>query len=483
MCSVGVGGLQDSWDCFVHANCQCNELVSLANRVLFKVPLVPKPEVVKLAKQMAVHYARLLAGSRGKGGFTRSGYEACVAAMPRAKREKYLRYKPECEMGIKKSASNIQAFLKYERIRDPDKDPRMIQFRGPAYGLELKSWLHGLEHRLYSMKGDGKRFPETRMIAKGLNSTARCQLLEKKLTRFTDWVILSIDAKRWDAHVTPEQLRIEHSVYNYCYNDPSLAALLEKQVHNKGFTSTGLKYSLKGGRMSGDMNTALGNCMLMVIFVSTALDGLKWDCLDDGDDCLIIVQRGDEVEATRRISQTFEGLGHEIKFENRATTLEQVLFCQSMPVWDGTHYKFVRNHKKICGFGLNGSQFTRASGRGLQKYIKAVGLCELALNVGIPIVQAYAERLIQLGGDVVVPVKFFEHMGHARAFVALAKNEAHTGYDGLSRIAARSVTVESRMSFWRAYGVTPGEQEILEREIGQMEMPVVDPEVSYDMRR
>jgi hypothetical protein len=54
------------------------------------------------------------------------------------------------------------------------------------------------------------------------------------------------------------------------FRSKELAELLKWQLQNKGFARTidGLiKYSVEGCRMSGDMNTALGNCTIMCALV------------------------------------------------------------------------------------------------------------------------------------------------------------------------------------------------------------------------
>lgn len=67
-----------------------------------------------------------------------------------------------------------------------------------------------------------------------------------------------------------QALKWEHSIYNAMFRSDELAELLGWQLTNKGFarTTDGLiKYEVKGCRMSGDMNTALGNCMIMCALV------------------------------------------------------------------------------------------------------------------------------------------------------------------------------------------------------------------------
>ena len=145
-------------------------------------------------------------------------------------------------------------------------------------------------------------------------------------------VVVSLDASRFDQHVSKELLEIEHSIYMHMCPSGELRRLLQWQLHNKGVSSQGIRYHTRGKRMSGDMNTALGNCILMILMVSAFMDGRKYDMLDDGDDGLLIVEEDEYAWVCQNAEPAFLNFGMEIKVENVARSLEEVEWCQSNPI-------------------------------------------------------------------------------------------------------------------------------------------------------
>lgn len=433
----------------VHEQCQCNEETSLINRVLFKVPRI------KCDLRPFFATARRIALSIPVPSEPYS-FEEAVKTFPRAKRESYLRHSRAVELGDVNPS--IQAFVKFERLIDTNKDPRMIQFRHKSYGLELATYLKPIEHAIYGLKSPSGG----RAIAKGLNMNQRAAEIHAKMQLFARPVVYSIDASRWDAHVQQPHLKIEHAVYNTVWRCQRLRDLLSSQLVNRGTTSTGLKYTVPGGRMSGDMNTALGNCLLMCVFVFTLLEKFSYEIFDDGDDCLVFFDEKDEVVIRHALLGGLSGLGFNIKLENRATQLEQVLFCQARPVWNGERYTMVRDPRKIVGFGLAASKF-RGNHKQLKAYAKSVGVCELALNRGIPVLQEYALKLIDLG-EGKLNHAYIEDMGVSRILYH------QLGIKSLDEISLDPtiVTDESRRSFDAAWGIDLSEQHEWETRVADL---------------
>jgi len=194
--------------------------------------------------------------------------------------------------GITRRDAGVTMFVKFEKIDSTkvDPDPRAIQFRDPKYCVEVSKYLKPIEPHLYQFRGDGKQFPATRCIGKGLNSVERATLLKEKFDAFVDPVVISIDCSRFDQHCSAELLEIEHLVYKLLCPDPWFAEILSWQLTNRVRSRHGLEYVAHGRRMSGDMNTALGNCVLMVLMVAAAFQR-DYDMLDDGDDVLVLVER------------------------------------------------------------------------------------------------------------------------------------------------------------------------------------------------
>jgi hypothetical protein len=357
--------------------------------------------------------------------------------------------------GWNDSDSRITAFIKPEKT-DPaakvNPDPRMIQFRSPRFTFALFKWLKPCEKALYNLRGP----TGLRAIAKGLNHIQRATLLLRKMEQFPDGVVVySLDASRWDKHVTKEVLRLEHSIYLRMHsNHPALAKLLSKQLLNRCRTMQGVTYKVDGGRMSGDANTALGNCLLMVIMIYAMAKrhGLKkWDILDDGDDCLLILDRREE-DKLEGIKETFLSYGQELKLENRSTLAERVAFCQHKPVDVDGHWRMVQDWRKVLSTRAAGCKHWNdpALRRGMAR---AVGLCELALSPGVPILQEYALALLRNAGDVPIPKAVADDL---ELWARALREEPGE---------PREITLQTRVSFAEAFGVEPSEQLAIEAQL------------------
>ncbi len=341
------------------------------------------------------------------------------------------------------------AFVKAERFdgaekRDPD--PRMIQFRGSKYCVELASYLQPGEHQLYVTKFGSRGVPPTRNIAKGLNQHDRAMLLLTKMSHFDNPVVLSLDGSRFDKHVDIELLRVEHFLYRHFNRCKRFAQLLSLQLVNYCATKLGLKYKVKGKRMSGDMNTALGNCVLMLLMLVTfclELNLTKFDSLDDGDDCLLIVEEHNLQLIESMIFQKFLAFGMEMKVDGVARRMEDVVFCRSRPVeYSPGQWKFVRNYrdvvsKSLCGIRHWNDPVYR------ERVIKAIGTCELSLNSGIPVLQAFAVAVLRNTQHVAFDVKYLSDGLRSRY-----NRESH------HEVRERPINDECRLSFYRAFGVS-----------------------------
>lgn len=319
--------------------------------------------------------------------------------------QKRLRYQDACDKvtmaGVTKKDATIKMFVKPERFNPEAKrnpDPRAIQFRNPKYCVALAQFLHPIEHYIYELSCASNKVAPSRNVAKGLNSVARAELLVDKASAFRNPLFLGLDAARFDKHVSLELLQIEHSVYMKSNPDPFFRTLLSWQLVNKCFSNLGLVYKVRGRRMSGDMNTAVGNCLLMLIMLvaifTISLD-IKWDCLDDGDDVVVIIESEDLNRVMSVLSSMFLSFGMEIKIETVSSDIHQVVFCQSSMIeYLPNRYKFVRDWRKVISNALCGvSHWTNDTYR--IRVLQAIGTCELVLNLHIPILQEFAVAILR----------------------------------------------------------------------------------------
>lgn len=435
------------WLPYTHADCVCNEIISAANRVLGTVPLPTKRGL----RLVAAERRRLL---RGRPMLVPWTLERTLASFTGARQKRY----QEAYESLKRDPLSprdalISAFVKAEKA-DPlakkNPDPRMIQSRQPRYNLVLASYLRAVEHRIYNLRGASR----LRMVAKGLNQRARAALLSEKMAMFKSPVVVSLDASRFDKHVSKTMLQQEHQYYLDCFAEyPELVWLLKQQLRNKCHTKNGVKYSVDGGRMSGDINTALGNCLIMVMMVSAALRQLdiQSELLDDGDDCLLIFEQSHLIRVIAELPAIFLTFGQELKIENIARDIHEVVFCQSRVILDNKGYLFVRDWRKVLSHACAGTKYWHMPNM-VRPMMGLVGTCELAMSRGVPILQAFALALIRNSRGKMAKLTTLDP-----GVLIRLKTEAGTVDEALNT-KAESVSVEAREAFERAFNTPVWEQ-------------------------
>lgn len=438
------------WLCSVHADCVCNEIVSARNRVLGQVPeatqhglAILKTESKRLARKV---------GNRAPWTI-----ERVLESFSGPRKAKYQdAYLSTLTNPVSASDGRIQAFVKAEKFNPEEKtnpDPRMIQARSPRYNLMIAKYLRPSEHIIYNLVGRDK----LREVAKGMNQYERAATIISKFALFRQPVCFSIDCSRWDKHVGRGVLKIEHGFYRSVVGyHPEFDRLLSCQLQNRCRTSGGVKYSVDGGRMSGDINTALGNCLLMVLMARAAMRELGVDVysiLDDGDDCLIFVEDANFNTVSEGIQRAFLEFGQEVKIENIAREPWDVVFCQSKIVFNGETHVMVRNWRKVLSQSACGTKHWNDPCQ-VAPMLGLVGTCELALSAGIPIIQDYANALIRLAGG-----KIAKTINADSGIVARLKSEFGEGWESaITNARSRPLIPAARASFERTFGVPDWEQ-------------------------
>lgn len=355
---------------------------------------------------------------------------------------------------VSRKDSYLTAFVKREKINFTKKKnpaPRVIQPRTPRYNVKVGCYLKPIEHDIYCAVG--KVFGNT-TIAKGLNALQRGILISGKWGRFKKPVGIGLDASRFDQHMSEAALKWEHSIYLALYrNDKFLAKLLRWQIENKGFgyCSDGkLKYNVNGCRMSGDMNTALGNCLIMcgLVWSFMADKQIDFEFINDGDDGMLIFEQCHYELVIDGLHAWFYEMGFTMQVEEPVFELEHVEFCQSRPVWTVDGYLMVRNpltavaKDVMCLKGLGNKV-------DFDDYFGVLGAGGLSLSGGIPIWQ-----------------DFYSQMAHNKTpSVSHDKTAYETGFFMLAKSMTRKykeIHPRTRCSFWLAYGIVPDHQIAIE---------------------
>nr|QXN75445.1 MAG: RNA-dependent RNA polymerase [Grapevine-associated tombus-like virus 4] len=445
------------WAPAVHSNCMHNEVAALGLRTMGPTPEDPISEGV-FDKHVEEEFKKLRLMMK-RLGIRRKSREEIVAGYSGALRRRYQEASESLddeELG--NQDYKLRAFLKGEKFNPLLKvsKPRMICPRSPRYNLELARYLKPLEHALWKKWKVGHNCPKTRVSGKGLNGRERASLIKEKMDSVGDCLVFEVDGKAFEAHVSREQLLLEHSVYKAAYPGcVDLQNLLQCQLTLKGKTAAGIKFERDGCRASGDFNTGLGNTMLMGSFVIAAMNkagyGFKWTVLADGDNCLLFVERRYASGVVERFAELVRSVcSHEMTVEKPTTILEGVVFGQSRPCATEAGYTMVRDPYKVlsgafCGYRhFHEKQFA-------PRLIRGIALAELSLARGLPVLGAYFQTAAHL----------------TRRFKALRNPEFFLEGHLINVVdpGPLNVTAEARTSFALAWGIGVEEQLALEQSL------------------
>jgi len=355
-------------------------------------------------------------------------------------------------IGVQRKHSISAAFVKCEKV-NPTKSPRCIQPRHPIYNIGLGTFLKHIEHRIY--KAIGRTFNDRHVVIKGYDVVEIGNILADKWSSFLDPVAIGLDAMKFDMHVSAEMLGWEHSIYTALYKgNKELVRLLQYQINNVGVgrcDDGSLRYSVRGRRFSGDMNTALGNCIIMcgLVYAYSNYVGVPIKLVNNGDDCVAFMERKHQKLFSSQIPTWFLDMGFRMTVEPPVYILEQVEFCQMRPIATATGYTMVRNFNtarekdSICLNPISGPT-------SMQKWLFAIGECGLALCAGIPVMQSLYQCYMRNG----LPSNVNNSV-QMQSGMAMLRRKLES--------VAKPITDATRVSFMQAWNVTPDEQIALER--------------------
>lgn len=365
--------------------------------------------------------------------------------------------------------AQVKGFVKVEKTRQASTDcegvtskapvPRLINPRSVRFNVKLGCYTVAAEHEIY--RNIGVMFG-MQCITKGLTFDEKAALLRDMWLDMSDPVYVGADASRFDQHTTSHALDLEHAVLKSHFpGDGELSELLRQQHRNRmrGFTKNGhCKVNLGAMRMSGDMNTSLGNCIISSAMVWMRLQelGIAAYAVVDGDDSGVIMERRDLERYLDGAEAWFLAHGYTMVLEEPVYEFEQIEFCQTRPVWVGDRWTMVRDYRKCINNDYSGYQ-KAADPTYWLGLMHAIASCGLSLCSGVPVLQAFYAWGLRHG----------KHMGRARhiemqlhGWVQMAK--------GCPKRSASTISDDTRESFRRAFGLDAHAQVSLERKFDAM---------------
>lgn len=298
--------------------------------------------------------------------------------------------------------AELKTFVKAEKLNftlKPDPAPRVIQPRSPRFNVEIGKYLRPIEKKIYHAVDKIFNAPT---VMSEYNAFDTARILRTKWESFQDPVCVGMDASRFDQHVSVQALEFEHTIYNKIFKSSELEWLLQHQLRNVGMATASdgwFRYVKKGSRMSGDMNTSLGNKILMCLmshaYISTL--GVRVDFANNGDDCLLILEKKD-LHRLNGLKQYFRDFGFKIVCEEPVYEFEQVEFCQSKPIISNGVWRMVRNIRTCLSKDLTCVNLGHDEDE-YRAWLHDVGTCGSAIANDIPILSAFYRMMRRMGRD------------------------------------------------------------------------------------
>lgn len=337
-------------------------------------------------------------------------------------------------------------FLKAEKWHQK-KAGRLISARPARYNISLGVYTQSIEHDVYRAID---QVYGSATIMKGYTPDRRAAVVLGHWRAFEKPVAVGQDFSKFDQHISREALMFEHGFYMGIYDCPNLAKLLAWQLKGRCYARTVdgvVKYEVWGGRMSGDMNTAMGNCIISAALIwAYCLEiGVKVRAIIDGDDSVTFMETRDLGRYQSGITAWMLTKGFKLVSEAPAYEVCKVEFCQCRFVNLATP-TMVRNPLKAIT--QDHTWIVDQSIRHVD-VLAATGLGGLSLYGDCPVLGAYYHSMSKASPN---GLKTLLRLEKGSSWLRTASYEGH--YVEPSEAA--------RYALWESWGLEPGEQRAIE---------------------
>lgn len=439
---------------FYYNSCACNEIDSIMRRhILGDIPnfVSNNTELQKLEREFD-RFAGLLEESGLR--FKQLPYRVVIDnTRPNIK----ARYKRAYHNLLHKRLiysdllAKGQSFIKYEKMDitkyEERKPPRLIQHRSFEFLYLLKSFVLDFDMQIKHTDVVVNGQKPCTIFAKSHDNVGVASIIEEHWKSFRFPCAYCLDHSKFDGHVNVDLLNIAHSFWNRIFKNKLLRRMLSHTIVNKFVTKNGIRYKFKGARCSGEYTTSTENSLLNYFMLtcwvkSSGISNYK--ILVNGDDSIVFL---DQTERHKLLPLAyFNNFNMETELDRIAFDLHQISFCQASPMLQDDRLTMIKDPIRTISRALYTSEQHR---RCLDKLLSASGLCELACNQGIPILQEFALFLLR-SGNFSKPLQSIDKIPACR-----------------SRNVVRILKIksETRDQFSRAFGIDPWQQIQIEQQL------------------
>jgi len=461
--------------------CACNELDGLDRRH-YPAPL---PELFAPANDLQLRYVSnwkryidgLLETQPYKPVSHGEMMASCRANIKKRYQKAYEDIKRERTI-FDKNTSYVKAFIKFEKVPaskiEGGKAPRCIQYRDFKYMYAFKRAFLPITNAIKNCTARnifGQ--PVNTIFTKNLPGHQIAGSMRSLWDSFSFCVGVCLDHRNWDGHYDRPLMTVSRNAWrNYEAGGTAketrrtlLTRCLDEQFCTRGKTSNGVRYSARGKRCSGEYTTSDENgsankhilesvfsYLIDVLIADGEIEAKQWKVyfVVNGDDSVSFMEAElwQAIQTIPDWMRLFRNLNQETEMEIAAFNFEQISYCQSSPVYVRDRWLMVKSPMRA----LSRIAYTdkKLDEKTVLRYYRSLGLCELAISAGVPILQHLALRLLELAQG-------------ARPLGGVDKTMAKSFNPG--RIAYAEILMSTRYSFQAAFGLSPREQMLIERRI------------------
>jgi len=285
----------------------------------------------------------------------------------------------------------IKAFVKDEAYKEY-KQARGIYSRSDAFKTLFGPICKLIENELYKNDKFAKHIP---VEQKPRQIMERFGIYQGAVGPGLKQRIIGTDFTAFESHFTPEIMdHIEFILYDYMTQDLPEHKQFMGMCHRVIAGTNRIAFhdihlSLKACRMSGEMNTSLGNGFTnLMIFLYLTRNCTNVDCLIEGDDCLG-VYFGEELRL-----QDYEDLGFTVKIDyyisaNLASFCGQVFDLESLTV-------ITDPIKIIMNTSWSHAKYVHSNPKTRKQLLRSKAMSCLAQYPGCPVVQEFSNYLMRM---------------------------------------------------------------------------------------
>lgn len=280
----------------------------------------------------------------------------------------------------------VKGFCKEEDYNGEAKYYRTINARSDYFKVDTGPFFKQLEKKFFSMDCFIKKIPQQR----------RAQYIMDKVYEPGGFYICT-DYTSYESGFRSEIMRaIEYEVYHYIgRGHPEFREFWEKikilqqtnRIHYKSFQA-----KVPATRMSGEMNTSLGNGIFNFFAFKFAcfLQDIEVKGVVEGDDGLNHVDKEPDV-------RVFEKLGMILKYE-KFTDIGDASFCGQ--VFDPEAMQVVRDPiQTLIKMGWSTTKYINANMQTKKALLRSRAMSALYENPGCPVINVFALKILELTND------------------------------------------------------------------------------------